>query len=272
MRRLAILFAIAALVVPAAAHGDGDPASDILYPYSIFFPFDVSFGKRQQSELSTTVDAAQKRGYVIKVAIITKPTDLGAIPGLFRKPQQYASFLGRELAPFLYKGRLLIVMPNGFGFWWYKHDFDQEQALVSKLTVGQDPTPTQMVVAASQAVRKLAAAAGYRLPVTSASGTGGSGALIGIVAGGVAVLLILSAGTWLWLRRRKQAAVLVARRRSRHGGCGRDPRGVSAPESSKVVGRGSGRTFEERGRGDAEQPALDDSPRDQVPMFPGEGG
>jgi hypothetical protein len=206
MRRLALLFAIAALAAPAAARADGDPASDILYPYSVFFPFDVSFGKRQQSELRTTVDAAQKRGYMIKVAIITKPTDLGAIPGLFRKPQQYASFLGRELAPALYTGRLLIVMPNGFGIWWYKHRVDKEQAVLSKLTVGQNPTPTQMVVAATAAVRKLAAAAGYTLPVASTSGSSGTGALIGIIAGATAGLVLLCAGAWLWLRRRQRTA------------------------------------------------------------------
>jgi hypothetical protein len=207
--RLALILALAVLVVPAAARADADPASDVLYPYSVFFPFDVSFGKREQSDLTKTVDAAQKAGYKIKVAIITKPLDLGGIPTFFLKPKQYASFLGRELAPFLYTGRLLVVMPNGFGVWWYKHQVDQEEAVVSKLTVGQDPTPTQMVVAATNAVRKLAAAGGHPLPIEKST-SGGSGAIIGLVAGGATAVVIAVAGGLLWLRRRKAVSPTAA--------------------------------------------------------------
>lgn len=205
MRRLALVLALTALLVAPAARADADPASDVLYPYSVFFPFDVSFGKREQSELTKTVDAAQKAGYKIKVAIITKPQDLGGVPMMFQKPREYASFLGRELAPFLYTGRLLVVMPNGFGVWWYKHEVAQEESVVGKLTVGPDPSPTQMVVAATNAVRRLSAAAGHPLPIES-SGSGGSGAIIGIAAGGAAAVVIAAAGAFLWLRRRKAAS------------------------------------------------------------------
>jgi hypothetical protein len=200
--RLAILLALVALTVPAAAQADADPASDVLYPYSVFFPFDVSFGKGEQSQLLQTVEAAQKDGYLIKVAIITKPSDLGAIPMLFMKPQEYASFLGRELAPALYTGRLLVVMPNGFGVWHYRHTVDREQAVLRRLTVGTDPTPTAMVVAATEAVRRLAAADGHQLPAVAGSKGSSSTGVIVIAASVGGALTLLAGGAWVWLRRR----------------------------------------------------------------------
>ncbi len=202
--RLGILLVLAVLLAPAAARADGDPASDVLYPYSVFYPFDVRFADGPKEQLTATVEAAQKRGYQIKVAIITKPADLGAVGSLFGKPQEYASFLGRELAPFFYKGRLLVVMASGYGVYHYRHSTDREQALVGNLTVGIDPTPTEMVISATAAVRKLAAAAGRPLPPiarTSGSSTGLVIVIAAVVAGG----LVLGGGVWLWLRRRRPA-------------------------------------------------------------------
>ena len=46
--------------------------------------------------------------------MIASSYDLGSITSLWRKPRTYARFLGAELQ-FVYKDRLLIVMPNGFG-------------------------------------------------------------------------------------------------------------------------------------------------------------
>ena len=54
------------------------------------------------------------------MAIIAKPDDLGSVTSLWREPQAYAHFLGLELS-LAYKGRLLVVMPNGFGFNWTGH-------------------------------------------------------------------------------------------------------------------------------------------------------
>ena len=51
----------------------------------------------------------------MRVALISARGDLGAVPVLYSKPQQYADFLGQEIV-FYCKGPLLVVMPNGFGF------------------------------------------------------------------------------------------------------------------------------------------------------------
>src|SRR5207302_1264602 len=57
---------------------------------------------------------ARRAGKPIKVAVIASPRDLGGVPSVFGNPTYYARFLGAELQ-FLYKGKLLIVMPQGAG-------------------------------------------------------------------------------------------------------------------------------------------------------------
>src|SRR5207245_7507310 len=102
-------------------------------------------------------------GIPIKVALIVNRYDLGSVGALWRMPQQYARFLGAELA-FLYKGRLLIVMPNGFGFWNGGKPVAREQALLKTLPVRAGANG--MAQSALVAVRNLAAQAGHplRLP------------------------------------------------------------------------------------------------------------
>jgi hypothetical protein len=107
--------AACAVVAAPLAHADGDPASDILYTQWVFIPFNAPIPKANVDRLKTVVESAKANGYPVKVALIGAPADLGSAFTLWRKPQQYARFLGQELV-FLYKGRLLIVMPNGFGF------------------------------------------------------------------------------------------------------------------------------------------------------------
>ena len=90
----------------------------------MFFPIDVKLPKAKQQELVSLVRDANKSGYAIRVALIGSPYDLGAVTSLWRKPRPYARFLGAELQ-FIYKHRLLVVMPNGFGFNWPKHPSTQ---------------------------------------------------------------------------------------------------------------------------------------------------
>ena len=96
------------------ARADGDPASDYLITRQTFLPFTAKIPEAQVEGLNGIVKDANEKGYKVRVAIISKPFDLGAVPSLFRKPKTYARFLGQELA-FVYKNRLLIVMPNGYG-------------------------------------------------------------------------------------------------------------------------------------------------------------
>jgi len=152
------MLAACALVPPA--HADGDPASDYLLTQQVFFPFDAKFPAEKQQQLTAIVTAANRAGYTIRVAVIWSSYDLGAITGLWRKPQTYARFLSAELE-YVYKERLLVVMPNGFGFNRPKHSAAAEYALLAKIPVR--PGSVGLLEAAGTAVQRLAAASGVKV-------------------------------------------------------------------------------------------------------------
>jgi hypothetical protein len=159
-RTVVILAAVAALVVAPLARADGDPASDYLLVDKVFLPFDAKFSKSQQAEFSGVVDAANKAGYPIRVAVIATTYDMGSVTSLYRKPRTYARFLGLELS-FVYKQRLLVVMPNGFGFNWPKHSPAAAYAVLGRIPIA--PGPAGLLTAAQAAVEKLTAANGVKL-------------------------------------------------------------------------------------------------------------
>ena len=180
------------------ARADGDPASDYLLGTQVFLPFDVKLPKAKQRDLIAIVRDANKSGYAIRVALIGSAYDLGAITSLWRKPRQYARFLGAEIQ-FIYKRRLLIVMPNGFGFNWTKHPSTKEYAVLSKIPIGAGAVG--MLDSAVTGVQKLATASGVKIVRTPAavtthkSGLAHSRVLIvlAVIAGlAIAVLLRLA--------------------------------------------------------------------------------
>ena len=183
----AILLAFGVLaLVPAAARADGDPASDILYNGRVFLPFEVKISAQKQQDLRDVVDAAWKGGFPIKVAVISSPYELGSVGALWQKPQLYSKFLGSELA-FLYKGRLLIVMPNGFGL---NHGTAAERKLLEQVPIGQGGNG--LTASAADAVRALAAASGHQLPKPAhKTSTAGRDRIVLAVAVVLIALLVL---------------------------------------------------------------------------------
>jgi hypothetical protein len=161
-RMLALLLALAVVaLVPAAARADGDPASDILYNGKIFLPFEVKISTQNQLALQQVVAAAWKAGFPIKVAVISSPLELGSVGALWKMPQLYSKFLGAELA-FLYKGRLLIVMPNGYGLHHGTVSTVAERRVLKQVPIRQGGNG--LVASAADAVRALAASSGHQLP------------------------------------------------------------------------------------------------------------
>jgi hypothetical protein len=147
--------------------------------------------------LHRVVQSARSAGYPIKVAVIDQPADLGTAYALWQKPQQYARFLGQELV-FLYKGPLLIVMPNGYGIFHYKHPVAAERAVLDKLRVGSGPDGR--VNSAVKAVARLSAATGHPVPVPppaklSGERSGSSQTIdrLIIAAAGAAVVILIVA-------------------------------------------------------------------------------
>jgi hypothetical protein len=165
MKRAFVVAALAACVLAAGARADGDPASDYLYGLKTFIPYDAKIPKARQNAFNAYVDAVNRGGYKIRVALIWSAYDLGSVTALWRKPREYARFLDAELE-FVYKQRLLVVMPNGFGFAWPKHPSTREYALLSSITIR--PGGTGLIDAAQAAVKKLATASGVKVAATPA--------------------------------------------------------------------------------------------------------
>ncbi|MDQ2983246.1 MAG: hypothetical protein M3R70_04890 [Actinomycetota bacterium] len=171
MRLAVVLLAAAALAWPAAATANGDPASDALLVRDIFFPYQgISSGPEQT--LKNAVAEAKRRGYTIRIALIASKTDLGLIPGLFEKPQDYAKFLWQEIQ-FAYKGRLLVVMPNGFGYWEQGgRAVRAAHEKIDGIEIGEGPDG--LACAGAEAVRKLAGRKPLAKPCGNAGGGGSS--------------------------------------------------------------------------------------------------
>jgi hypothetical protein len=197
--------AVAALMLAAAlAHADGDPASDVLLAENVFYPYSPPVSASLQQSLNAETAAAGRAGFPIKVALIQSPVDLGAIPSLFDRPQQYADFLEQEIS-FRTRQPLLVVMPNGYGI--------QDLSAVTGAAAASLARPTgsqsdDLARAAIDAVRDLATAAGHRLAASDDSPAGATAhrstmlmllavAFAAIAAAG-ALIVVRGRGRSLW--------------------------------------------------------------------------
>ena len=189
-RLLAAVLAAGCIAVPAA-HADGDPASDYLLSQDTFLPFDANISKEQAAQLNTVVADAKKKGFKVKVAVIAKPFDLGAVPSLYGKPKTYARFLGQELF-FLYKGRLLIVMPRGYGASRGGKPLPSDQRVLDTMPAPGE-SGAELTAAAARAVQRLAAQNGVQVaipPVASGDSETNDRIIIAGIAGGLVLLLL----------------------------------------------------------------------------------
>ena len=159
---LTVLLMFLAATIPHSALADGDPASDVLATQSLFLPQDAGISPEQQGQLAGLLQAADRAGYPIRVALIASRSDLGSVTALWRQPQRYAEFLGEELS-LVYHGPLLVVMPDGFGFMWPSHSTPGGASTLAGLHV--PASGTALETAAVSAVQRLAGAAGYSVSV-----------------------------------------------------------------------------------------------------------
>jgi hypothetical protein len=169
LSRAALVLVAVLLTVPPSAQANGDPASHVLLGEDRFLPFDADTDSDAVKRLDGVLREADKVGFEIKAALIASPNDLGTAFSLFRQPQRYAEFLGVEIS-FVYPGRLLIVMPNGFG---YAVDGEPD-ARASRVLARLRPPGGDAASEAEGAVRavvRLAAAAGHRVVVPKSSET-----------------------------------------------------------------------------------------------------
>jgi MYXO-CTERM domain-containing protein len=212
-RRVLVLCLLIAAVTVPVARADGDPASDFLLTYQVFYPYYSNTPKDSLTKLKETVADANKRGYRIRVAVITSPYDLGSVSALWEKPKAYAGFLAEELA-FVYRGRLLIVSPKGYGYnegtrrvgtTYVVNPSPKALALVRTVPIGKGTDG--LLKTADRAVRVLAAKDGVKLPAVSGSTGSGSGSDTTVIALAAALgALLVVAFEVLRRRRRRQRA------------------------------------------------------------------
>jgi protein SCO1 len=210
---LASIFSIVAVAWIAAlparsAWADGDPASDYLITNQVFLTSQSAAVSPAQRELLAVVRAANRRGFAIRVAVISSEYDMGSITALWRKPGIYARFLGLELAS-AYRGRLLVVMPNGFGFNWPGHSAAAADGLLAKVLPGT--SADGFAAGAQVAVRRLSSAAGVtlgRVPVANGGRAASSGGRdVAVIAGlGVGALAVIAAVVLVVPRLRRRGA------------------------------------------------------------------
>jgi protein SCO1 len=197
-------FVACVIAMASVARADGDPASDYLVARQVFVSSQQVAESPAQRRLITTVGAANRAGYSIRVAVISSDYDLGSITALWRRPALYARFLGLELAA-SYKGRLLVVMPNGFGVFWAGRRTSREHAAIAKLAIV--PGEAGLLQAAQTAVRRLAADDGVVIASstdqTTAPGArgGGSVSILDVAAALVAVAVLVIVALALTHRR-----------------------------------------------------------------------
>lgn len=206
-RRLASLLAaaiLAGVLLPAAAAGDGDPASDVLLGQNVYYPYSPTVAKAVQDQLNAETTAAKRAGLPIKVALIAVPTDLGVIPELFGKPAEYAKFLDKEIS-FQGPQPLLVVMAAGYGTQGVSA---KAAAAVNALPKPKGKSSTALAQAAVTAVGNLAAADGHPVkgvPGVSGGSSGGSSSTTPLLIGLIAAAIVV-AGALIVLRRRQATA------------------------------------------------------------------
>ena len=193
MRKILAVTLLALLLAPAIALADGDPASDVLLGEPVFYPYQPPVTRALQKQLNASATAAR-----IKVALIASPVDLGVIPDLFNKPEQYAKFLDQEISFQSSKEPLLVVMPAGYGVQGLTPKATQA---VAGLPKPSGPTSNDLAQAAIPALAKLAAASGHPIKgQTSTSKSGNSRVLLLVI---LIVAAIVVAGALIMLRRRQ---------------------------------------------------------------------
>jgi hypothetical protein len=209
-RRITALAAGATLLLAPAAFADGDPASDVLLSQPYYLPYQPPVSKATTAKVKKVVAATVKAKLPMKIAVIATPTDLGAVPDLFGRPQQYAGFLYSEVQPAFQQQQfgLVVVMPAGIGL---AGTINQPKlaSAVRDVAISSGEDSDGLTLAGAVAMEKIAKVAGKPIPeiVPISGGGGGSGfgthavivtvELLGLLLG---VLLALAARTRRRLR------------------------------------------------------------------------
>ena len=170
-RVLLLVAAILAIAAPGSAWAHGDPASHYLETDALYPSFARQPSVEVQLELLGLLQAAERRGYPVKVALVAGVEDLVEDVAMMQSPQRYAetvaSMIDREL-----EAPVLVVTPYGLGVAGNALrngvlrpvTTPDARRLVGRLEVPADPQGDDLARTAMAAVRRLSRAAGRPLP------------------------------------------------------------------------------------------------------------
>ncbi|HZR95785.1 MAG TPA: hypothetical protein VFA56_08820 [Gaiellaceae bacterium] len=203
MRKAAALaLAAGALWWPAAALAHGDPVSDGLRLGEVFLPYDARVPKQESAALKGVVDDANRKGFAVRVAVVPSSYDVGPLRQLWLKPTALARYAGTDLRDdHVYRGRVVVAMPNGFGVFWTGHSVAPLEAAVRGIPTSA--RPAALARAAEKAVVRLAAQRGIAVaPRRETKSYAQQRVALALVAAGVVAL----AGAARFVLRRRHRA------------------------------------------------------------------
>jgi hypothetical protein len=194
---------LATLVAAPGAFAHGDAASHYLETEPLYPAFGTPPSQALELELLGLLQAAERRGYPIKVALVAA-ADLPDNPRMLRAPERYAGFVAGELemagdvrAP------VLVVTPHGFGVAGRERTRyvspGRARALAPHVAAPGD-SGDAMARAAIAGVRRIARAGGHPLPadVPPAEPVGGTATAPAQPVGGLATAPPAdTSGPWL---------------------------------------------------------------------------
>jgi hypothetical protein len=150
------------LVLAPPALADGDPPSDVLVGQDVYYGYGLDLRADAAAQLPAMLATARERGFELKVALISNFSDLGLVGAFWQKPAEYVRYLGEELS-LVYRGRLLILMRDGYGIYADGKVPGKDRRVLSRL--GRPGKTTRFFASAIEAVQQLAAANGVKLTV-----------------------------------------------------------------------------------------------------------
>jgi hypothetical protein len=158
-------------VAAGSAWAHGDPASHYLETDAFYPSFASQPSQGVQLRLLGLLQAAEQRGYPIKVALLTGPEDLVDDPSMLRRPQPYAEFVARAIDRTL-RGPVVIVTPYGLGAagkqlrhgGLRRMTSGDARSLLRGVGLPSDPQADDLARTAMTAVRQVAREAGRGLP------------------------------------------------------------------------------------------------------------
>ena len=96
-RTLLIACVAVSLGVAAPAYGHGDPTGHYLETDALYPSIAARGSQAIELQLLGVLQAAQRDGYPVKVAILGSETDVEENPAYYRRPQRYAERLAAVL-------------------------------------------------------------------------------------------------------------------------------------------------------------------------------